>query len=92
MRIAEDITRLVGRTPLVRLRRFSEETGAEVVAKLESFNPCGSVKDRIGLSMVEAAEKKGKLGPGGDAGGADLGQHRHRTGVRLRGPRATGWC
>ena len=63
MRIAEDITRLVGRTPLVRLRRFSEETGAEVVAKLESFNPCGSVKDRIGLSMVEAAENEGKLGP-----------------------------
>jgi len=64
MRIAEDITRLVGRTPLVRLRRFSEETGAEVVAKLESFNPCGSVKDRIALSMVEAAERKGRLGPG----------------------------
>jgi len=63
MRIAEDMTRLVGRTPLVRLRRFSEETGAEVVAKLESFNPCGSVKDRIGLSMVEAAEREGKLGP-----------------------------
>jgi len=63
MRIVEDITRLVGRTPLVRLRRFSEETGAEVVAKLESFNPCSSVKDRIALSMVEAAENEGKLGP-----------------------------
>jgi len=63
MRIAEDITRLVGRTPLVRLRRFSEESGAEVVAKLESFNPCSSVKDRIALAMVEAAERDGLIGP-----------------------------
>jgi len=61
--IAEDITQLVGNTPLVRLRRLSEETGAEVVAKLEYFNPAGSVKDRIGVSMIDAAEEAGLIGP-----------------------------
>jgi cysteine synthase A len=64
MRIADDITQLIGGTPLVRLRRVSEESGAEVVGKLESFNPGGSVKDRIGLSMLEAAEKAGLITPG----------------------------
>jgi cysteine synthase A len=61
--IAEDITQLVGNTPLVRLRRLSEETGAEVVAKLEFFNPGGSVKDRIGVSMIDAAAQAGLIGP-----------------------------
>ena len=60
-KIAQSIVELVGNTPMVRLRRLSEETGAEVLAKLESFNPGGSVKDRIGLSMIEAAEREGKL-------------------------------
>src|SRR5512132_765684 len=59
--IAEDITQLVGRTPLVRLRRIGANVQADVVAKLESFNPCSSVKDRIGLSMIEAAEHAGKI-------------------------------
>lgn len=59
--IAEDITQLVGNTPLVRLRRIGEGLQADIVAKLESFNPCSSVKDRIGLSMIEAAEKAGKI-------------------------------
>jgi cysteine synthase A len=63
MRINEDVTKLIGNTPLVRLRRISEESSAEVVAKLEFANPGGSVKDRIGLSMVEAAEHEGKIGP-----------------------------
>lgn len=64
-RIADDLTELVGRTPLVRLTRFAGGAGAELVAKLESQNPGGSVKDRIGLSMIEQAEKDGNLQPGG---------------------------
>ena len=62
--IAGDITELVGSTPLVRLRRLSDETGAEVVAKLEYFNPGGSVKDRIGVSMIDAGEKDGRIRAG----------------------------
>lgn len=62
-RMAGNITELIGNTPLVRLNRLSDSTGAEVYAKLESFNPGGSVKDRIGLSMIEAAEADGRLSP-----------------------------
>jgi cysteine synthase A len=60
-RIAEDITQLIGGTPLVRLNNIGAGLGAQLVAKLESFNPCASVKDRIGLSMIEAAERAGKI-------------------------------
>jgi cysteine synthase A len=61
MKIANDITKLVGNTPLVRLNKIAKDVNAEIVAKLEFFNPCGSIKDRIGVSMIEAAEKKGLL-------------------------------
>lgn len=60
-KIARSISELVGHTPLLRLSRMSEGCQAEVVAKLESFNPCGSVKDRIGVSMIEAAERAGLI-------------------------------
>ncbi|MBI2494611.1 MAG: pyridoxal-phosphate dependent enzyme, partial [Candidatus Rokubacteria bacterium] len=63
MRIARDITALVGNTPLVRLRRLTEGAVAEVVAKLEFFSPAHSVKDRIGVAMLDAAEKAGQIGP-----------------------------
>lgn len=63
MRIAEDITELTGSTTLVRLRRVTDGAGAEVVAKLESFNPAGSVKDRIGVAMIDAAERAGQIRP-----------------------------
>ena len=63
MKIADNVSELIGNTPLVRLRRISEESGSNVVAKLEFANPGGSVKDRIGLAMVEAAEREGKIGP-----------------------------
>ena len=64
MHIASDITRLMGNTPLVRLNRIAAGAKAEVVAKLEYFNPAHSVKDRIGVAMVEALEREGELVPG----------------------------
>src|SRR3954469_5833 len=60
-RIYDDITQTIGHTPLVRLRRVVGDAKATVVAKLESFNPLWSVKDRIGVAMIDAAEKAGKI-------------------------------
>ena len=64
MRIASDMTELVGRTPMVRLNRLGQGLPGRVVVKLESLNPGSSVKDRIGLAMIEAAEAEGMLKPG----------------------------
>lgn len=61
MKIANDITELVGNTPLVRIRKLNENGQADIIGKLEFFNPAHSVKDRIGLAMIEAAEKSGKI-------------------------------
>ena len=60
-RIAESITELIGKTPLVKLSRINRDLHGILLAKLESFNPCSSVKDRIGLSMIEAAEREGLI-------------------------------
>lgn len=78
-KIYADVTELVGRTPLVRLNRLTKGAGAEVVAKLEFYNPANSVKDRIGVAIVDAAEKSGELKPGGTIVEATSGN----TGIAL---------
>ncbi|MBE3592983.1 MAG: cysteine synthase A [Thermoanaerobacter sp.] len=64
-KIYEDITQLIGNTPIVRLNKIVPKDAAEVIVKLESFNPGGSVKDRIALNMIKRAEEEGRLKPGG---------------------------
>ena len=64
MNIAANVTELIGKTPLVRLNRIAQGLPGQIVVKLESQNPLGSVKDRIGLAMIEAAEREGKIKPG----------------------------
>ena len=79
MTIHSDVTQIVGGTPLVRLNKASERSGAEIVAKLEGANPANSVKDRIGVAMIDAAEKSGQLKPGGTIVEATSGN----TGIAL---------
>src|SRR5512138_36343 len=78
-RIYENVSELVGRTPVVRLNRLTEGLGAQVAAKLEFYNPASSVKDRIGVSIVDAAERSGELPPGGTIVEATSGN----TGIAL---------
>ena len=63
--VYDNISQVIGRTPIVRLNRIPQEGWAQMLVKLESFNPGGSVKDRIALRMVEQAEEEGKIKPGG---------------------------
>lgn len=79
MPIYENVSELVGRTPLVRLNRLGEDVKATVLAKLEFYNPANSVKDRIGVAMIDAAEKSGQLQPGGTIVEATSGN----TGIAL---------
>ena len=78
-KIFEDATQLIGRTPLVRLNRVTEGVDATILAKLEFYNPANSVKDRIGVSIIDAAEKDGSLKPGGTIVEATSGN----TGIAL---------
>ena len=64
-KMLENITQAVGQTPLIRLNRLTEGLPAQVAVKVEFYNPANSVKDRIGVAIVDAAEKSGKLRPGG---------------------------
>ena len=85
-RVYDSITETIGATPIVRLNRLPKAHGvkADILAKLEFFNPIGSVKDRIGVSMIDALEAQGKHRPGFGADRADVGQYRHRARFRRR--------
>ena len=90
--VAAEASAVIGNTPLVGLRRLGEGLEGEVVAKLEYLNPGGSVKDRIGVAMIDAAERAGALEPGGDDRRADQRQHRDRPGDGVRGARLPPAC
>src|SRR5664279_540097 len=77
--IYDDVTQLVGHTPLVRLNRLTDGLNATIVGKLEFYNPASSVKDRIGVAIIDAAERSGELKPGGTIVEATSGN----TGIAL---------
>src|SRR6188508_3151917 len=79
MRIYDDVTKLIGNTPLVRINKITDGAPATVVGKLEFYNPASSVKDRIGVAIVDAAERSGELTPGGTIVEATSGN----TGIAL---------
>ena len=79
MPIYDDVTKLIGNTPLVRINRITDGAAGTVVAKLEFYNPANSVKDRIGVAMIDAAEASGELRPGGTVVEATSGN----TGIAL---------
>src|SRR5258705_8323002 len=85
-RLAGSVLELIGATPLVRLNRLPRAGGATVLAKMESLNPGGSVKDRIALAMVEDAERRGVLAAGATLVGPTSGHHRlrHAVGCHVR--------
>ena len=64
MKIYDDITQVFGNTPLVRINKIMDGAGAEVLAKLEFYNPTSTVKDRLGIAIIDAAERSGQLKPG----------------------------
>src|SRR4051812_18367536 len=80
MRIGAEASAVVGNTPLILLDRLGAEVGGDVCAKLEYFNPGGSVKDRIGVAMIDAAEEAGQIKPGRPVG---VGAARGNTGIAL---------
>ena len=86
-RVVDTISELIANTPLLRLNRFARDLPCEVIGKLESFNPGWSVKDRIGLAMIDQAEKNGELKPGGTIIEPTSGKHRDRVGHDRGGAR-----
>ena len=85
-RVYENVSELVGRTPIVRLNRMTEGLGAQVVAKLEFYNPANSVKDRIGVAIIDAAERSGELTARGNHRRGHQRQYGYRVGDDRRGP------
>ena len=90
-RIYEDLTKTIGNTPLVKLNRVTKGIDATIVVKLESFNPLSSVKDRIGVSMIDAAERAGHIKPTPSSWSQPVGTPELLL-LSSAPPRATSWC